>query len=178
MDLSKKKEYPTFARTTTLNSDVIYMILQLMKKYDWNKFAIMYEKSHIWGSVHDALKNEVAKSATGLEITLTESYVKTDSYKYKHESLTHIFIPFMDKLPGKARGMLKFDQVLSNFCCRFCVYCSIYVCIYCSIFNLFICINFSFSCSATNGVSLFLCCFIVFWADKIYIWKLFFWLYY
>lgn len=107
MGLSKKIEYPTFARTTTLNSDVIYMILKLLKKYQWNKFATIYEKSHIWRSIYDALKIEVEKSST-LEITLTENYLKTDSYTHTHESLAHIFLPFLDALPRKARSKLIF----------------------------------------------------------------------
>lgn len=125
MDLSKKNEYPTFARTTTLNSDVIYMILKLLKKYDWKRFAIMYEKSHIWSSIYYALKKEVEKSHS-LEIALTKNYVKTDSFTHAHESLVHIFEPFMDALPRKARSMLlmfyMFFSTLYNFKYYECVF--------------------------------------------------------
>jgi len=109
MELSKKSEYPTFARTTTLDQDVIYMIMALLRKFNWHKFAIMYEKSHIWNSVFKAFQKEVeADKNSDLKITFEESYVKTDSYTFAKDSLEHKFGPFLEAVRKKARSMTAF----------------------------------------------------------------------
>lgn len=103
MDLSKKSDYPTFARTTTLNRDVIYMIIALLRKFKWKKFAVMYEKSHIWDAVYKALQKE-SEDLGDLDITLVQSYKKTDSFVLYYDSLEHIFEPFLNRLKTKARS--------------------------------------------------------------------------
>lgn len=105
-ELSDKKKYPTFARTTTLNVDVVHMIKALMEKFQWKKFAVLYERSHMWEPLYEALKRVSDDSKSDLKITLVESYDKVDAHKHKFEDLVHKFEPFLDELPSKARIVL------------------------------------------------------------------------
>ena len=81
------------------------MLNALLKRFDWKKIAVVYERSHIWDPIYSALKGHFDRDHTsGLEITLTASYKKADAYQGMSESLSHKFIPFLEKLPTKARS--------------------------------------------------------------------------
>ena len=94
MECLTNLEHLTFARPTTLYHDLIHMITTLLKRYDWKKFAVMYEKGHTWVSVYKSLQHETQNNMTGMEITHSQSF---DDDKSDMES-------FLDSLKWKARG--------------------------------------------------------------------------
>lgn len=106
--LSNKEAYPTFARTTALNSEVRLMIVSLFKKFNWTQFAVVYERTHIFSPIYNGLKQLTKEAGSKYRINLEESYSKEETYRPNeiHESLAYKFGPFLDKLPSKARIVL------------------------------------------------------------------------
>ncbi|XP_047143236.1 atrial natriuretic peptide receptor 1 isoform X1 [Hydra vulgaris] len=100
--LSDKNDYPTFARTSSLNLDSVLMVEALLKKFNWNKIAVIYEKNTLWEPMFKELQ-QISKSNGKFSIELETSYTKEEAYEKEKESIEHIIEPFLKALPQKAR---------------------------------------------------------------------------
>ena len=96
----KNLEDLTFARPTTLYHDVIHMIIALLQRFSWKKFAVLYEKGHAWVSVYKALQLEIHNIT---EMGITKSQI------YKHKSDVD---SFLNTLKWKARSEF-FRQIIN-----------------------------------------------------------------
>lgn len=99
----KERESATLATVSPLNTVVVSMIITLLRKFHWKKIAVVYEENKIWGPVYKTLKRRISESDE-FKITLETKYDIRDTFRYKNENLDHIFLPFLKKLPLKARG--------------------------------------------------------------------------
>lgn len=101
----KERESATLATVSPLNTGVVSMIITLLRKFHWKKIAVVYEENKIWGPVYKTLKRRISESDE-FKITLETKYDIRDTFRYKNENLDHIFLPFLKKLPLKARVVL------------------------------------------------------------------------
>ena len=106
-ELSNEGEIPTFARTTPLNTDVTYMIIAMLRKYKWNKFAVMYEEERDpWNNMYKLFREEI-DNLPDLMTTEVQGFKKSDSFITNIDSLTHIFEPSLNRLQRGEAGSNK-----------------------------------------------------------------------
>ena len=79
------------------------MVEALLKKFNWKKIAVIYEKNTLWEPLFKELQR-ISKSNGGFSIEHESSYTKEEAYEKEKESIDHIIQPFLKALPKKARS--------------------------------------------------------------------------
>lgn len=57
--LSNKHQYPTFVRTVATYGHSGKFFLEIMKKYEWNRVAILFSTESLWSQVASFVKSEI-----------------------------------------------------------------------------------------------------------------------
>ena len=68
--LSNKHQYPTFVRTVATYGHSGKFFLEIMKKYEWNRVAILFSTESVWSQVASFVKSEIdAAKDSGLSVS-------------------------------------------------------------------------------------------------------------
>jgi hypothetical protein len=89
-ELSNKNVYPTFARTFAVDSQVIPSAISLLKKFEWNRVAIIYENLTKWIDLKDSMKR----------------HFKDNNIKIAYESSTVVFAHYNSAMDERFRKMM------------------------------------------------------------------------
>lgn len=80
------------------------MVIAMLRKFKWNKFAVMYEKSGMWNDLYKNLQKE-SEVLGDLEVTPVQSYGKSKNFIFYYDSLEHMIEPFLNRLKtSKTKG--------------------------------------------------------------------------
>lgn len=68
--LSDKLQYPTFIRTVGTYAQSGKFFVEIMKKYEWNRVAIMFSTESVWSQVASFVKDKIdADTANGFRVS-------------------------------------------------------------------------------------------------------------
>lgn len=98
--LSDKLQYPTFIRTVGTYAQSGKFFVEIMKKYEWNRVAIMFSTESVWSQVASFVKDKIdADTANGFRVSYFQLFspglTSDEQFKTMFRSareVAHVFI--------------------------------------------------------------------------------------
>ncbi|XP_031556270.1 atrial natriuretic peptide receptor 1-like [Actinia tenebrosa] len=104
-ELSNKTEYPTFARTFSVDTKILPTFIAIFRKFHWSKVAIVYERLQKYTMMTTYMRKEFAKR--GIQVTYTAGVENQGHYDesliYNEKKYVKEYENVMENVKKKAR---------------------------------------------------------------------------